>query len=212
MLRLSTALPLLFNLPTLSTGLFPSKLIYQAPNGTWLENLVVRPCGSIPVTAFTAPDLYQINPPLPNPTASLLHTLPDGLATLGITETVSDDYFLVLSNVSLSKVIATLGTQRIYRVKFPSPETQPEISLAASLSDAVLLNGLTTLNPTTHLAADARKGVVWSIDTVTGTSRIVLLDPLMAPTAPAMLGINGLNVRNEKPSTSTTPTRTSSPK
>lgn len=199
-MRLISALPVFSTLLTLTTALFPAKLIYEFPKGTWLENLVVRPCGSILITTLTGPDLYQINPLLPNPTASLIHHFPTGLATLGITETFPDEFYLILSNVTLPKVIVTPGTQRIYRIKFPFPTAQPEISLAASLPDAILLNGLTTLNPFTLLAADSRKGVVWAINTLTGTSKIVISDPLMLPTAAPgpMLGINGLKVRNGK--------------
>jgi len=191
-MRLLSTLPIISTLLTPTTALLPTKFIYEFPKATWIENLAVRPCGSTLLTTLTGPDLYQIDAllPNPNPTPSLIHHFPESLATLGITETLPDEFFVILSNLTLPKVIVTPGTQRIYRVKFSFPGTQPDITLAATLPDAVLLNGLTTLNPFTLLAADSRKGVVWSINTRTGASEIVISDPLMRPTtAPGpMLG------------------------
>lgn len=69
------------------------------------------------------------------------------------------------------------------------------MTLAATLADAVTLNGITTLNPTTVLSADSTKGVVWATNVLTGVLRVVISDPLMASVG-GRLGVNGIKVFN----------------
>lgn len=193
-MQLTRPIFLLPLLPALITALAPTHLVYEAPKGTWFENLAVRACGSILLTTTTSPDLWLINPFSPNPTPNLLHQFTPGLETLGITETTPDTFQVVVAN-------ATLKTNTIHTVSFPPSSDIPQTHLAATISEAGLLNGLVTLNPTTILAADSLKGVVWAVDTPTGASRIVLSDPLMAPvTTPTtdpnhIIGINGIKLR-----------------
>ncbi|KAL2047341.1 hypothetical protein N7G274_001362 [Stereocaulon virgatum] len=183
-------LPLL--LP-ITKALFPTNLVYEFPNGTWVENLAVRPCGSILLTIATSPDLYLIDPLSPSPEPVHLHHFDSASGLLGITETSPDTFHLIAANFTSTAV--TPGSNHIFTVALETGSDTSHISLAATLPEALLLNGLTTLNPTTILAADSPKGVVWAINVVTGDSRIVLNDTLMAPT-PALptIGINGLKV------------------
>ena len=176
-------------------ALDPTRLVYQFPNGTWIENLAVRPSGSLLLTIITSPDLYLINPLARDPKPQLVHHFSSSLWLTGITETYSDTYYLIGANATYQNISPTPGSNRIYRVYFPQPSSPPEISLTAIVKHAVFLNGLTTLNPTTLLAADSTLGVVWAIDTTTGASRIVIQDPLMAPTPEVpKLGINGIKL------------------
>ena len=179
-------------LPALTTALAPTRLVYEASIGTFLENLAVRACGSIVLTTTTSSDLWLINPFTPTPTPSLLHTFPSGLGTFGISETSFDTFQVVVAN-------ATRNINHIYSISFPPDSDIPQINLTATVSEAGFLNGLATLNATTILAADSAKGIVWAIDTLTGGSRIVLSDPLMAPlTTPTpahTIGINGIRLR-----------------
>lgn len=183
-------LPLL--LP-ITQALAPTHLVYEFPKGTFVENLAVRRCGSILLTIVTAPDLYLIDPLSPSPKPVLLHHFDSANGLLGITETTPDTFHLVTANGS--SLTVTPGSNSIFTVAFDNGSDTPRISLAATLPEALFLNGLTTLNPTTILAADSQKGVVWAINVVTGDSRIVLNDTLMAPTLPlSIIGINGLKL------------------
>ena len=178
-----------------SLALDPTRLVYQFPNGTWIENLAVRPSGSLLLTLITTPDLYLIDPLVPNPRPRLIHHFSSSLWLLGITEANPDTYYLIGANGTYENLSPTPGSNRIYRVHFHRPPGPPEISVAAVVKDAVFLNGLITLNPTTLLASDSTLGVVWAIDITTGASRVVIQDPLMAPTAELpKLGINGLRL------------------
>lgn len=193
----STLAYLLCAIIPFNLALDPTRLVYQFPKGTWVENLFVRPSGSLLLTLITTPDLYLIDPLASDPNPQLVHRFSSSLWLTGITETNPDTYYLIGANATYANLSPTPGSNRIYRVHFPpdEPSSPPDISVAAVVPDAVFLNGLITLNPTTLLASDSTLGVVWAIDVTTGASRIVLRDPLMAP-APAIpkLGINGIRL------------------
>ena len=178
-----------------SVALDPTRLVYQFPKGTWIENLIVRPSGSLLLTLITTPDLYLIDPLAQDPKPQLVHTFSSSLWLTGITETEPDTYYLIGANSTYETISPTPGSNRIYRVYFREPSGPPEINVAAVVKDAVFLNGLIALSPTTLLASDSTLGVVWAIDTATGASRIVIQDPLMAPT-PAIpkIGVNGIRL------------------
>lgn len=192
---------LLMPLP-FSIALAPTRQVYRFSRDTFLENIAVRPSGSLLVTVATAPDLYLVNPSDPVPQPVLVHRFSEALATLGITETSPDTFYLTVVNATLSHIIPSPKSTRIYRVSFPRPdEAVADVRLVATVLDAGLLNGLTPLDVNTILAADSSKGAVHAIDVASGTSRMVLQDPLMAPlanfTGPGFnLGINGVHVRD----------------
>lgn len=187
-------LPIL-SLIHLTVALLPSRQLYEFPLGTWVENLAVRSTGDILATLLTAPELYLVNP-FSNPvTSTLIHTFTSGLWTAGITETTPDTFYVIVANGTFPTGIPPApGSNRLFKVHFQYPGSQqPDVSLAATLADAVTLNGLTTLNPTTVLSGDSTKGVVWATNVYTGVSRIAISDPLMTPIG-TQLGINGIKV------------------
>ena len=179
----------------ISLALDPTRLVYQFPNHTWVENLAVRPNGSLLLTIATSPDLYLINPLNSDPKPHLIHHFSSSLWLSGITETDPNTYYVVGANATIQTPPPTPGSNLIYRVHFPQNFSSPEISVAAAVKNAIWLNGLITLNPTTLLASDSTLGAVWAIDITTGVSRIVIRDSLMAP-APAfpLVGVNGIRL------------------
>ena len=195
-------LPLLF---TFTTALYPTKQIYQFPIGTWLENLAIRPCGSILLTSLTSPSIYQINP-FTNPVQeTLIHNFTDATWTLGITQTTPDTFYVIVANGTLQTVSVVPGSNRLYRVSFPqpfphNPNPPVEVSLAATLPDAGLLNGATTFTDTKILTADSHRGLIWLTNILTGDSYPAYSDPLMLPTGPPGLGINGIKLLSNPPS------------
>ena len=180
-----------------SLALFPTRLVYEFPKGTKLENLCVRSSGSLLLTSTSTQNFYLIDPLVPDPQPELLYTFPPSTQLLGITETDSETYYVIAADGTNTSFLATPGSHRIYRVHFPGPVSLPEVRVAAVIKDAQRLNGLVTLNPTTLLASDSVLGVIWAIDVATGASRIVIKDPLMSPpsainTVP--FGINGIRL------------------
>ena len=186
--------------PLLCVALSPTKLIYQAPNGTWLENLAVRSSGSVLITSLTAPNVYFVDPHAPSPGSILVHSFTEAWVTGGITETTPDTFYVAVANFSISALVpAAPGSVRLFRISFPNPHSpaNAQISLAATLPDALLVNGITTLNSTTILAADTLKGVVWAVDVVSGSSSIAISDPLLThPAGSPIPGLNGLKILN----------------
>ena len=105
-----------------SIALAPTRQIYRFSRDTFLENIAVRPSGSLLVTVGTAPDLYLFNPSDPIPQPVLVHKFSGALATLGITETIPDTFYLTAVNATLSHIIPSPKSARIYRVSFPRPD------------------------------------------------------------------------------------------
>ena len=191
------SLCLLLAYPLLCVALLPTKLIYEYPNGTWCENLAVRPAGSILITSLTAPDVWLIDPHVPAPESRLIHRFTDAWVTGGITETTPDTFYVAVANFSISNMApAPSGSVRIFRISFPDPNSPfgARVSLAATLWDALLVNGLTTFNTTHVLAADTLKGVVWAVNVLTGDSSVLISDPLMAHEEGPYPGLNGLKI------------------
>ena len=192
---LSILISLLGAIIPCSLALDPTRLVYQFPNNTWIENLVVRPSGSLLLTLVTTPDLYLLNPFASDPIPQLIHRFSSNLWLHGITELNPETYYVNGANATYTNPSPTPGSNIIYRVHFPGSTSPPEISVTSVVKDAVFLNGLIKLNPTTLLCADSTLGVVWAIDTTTGASRIVIRDPLMAVTAAnKLVGINGIRL------------------
>ena len=179
-----------------ASAAYLSQAIWQAPNGTWLENLAVRADGSILATVLTKPELWLVQPDPSNPNAQLIHSFDAHTGLTGITETFPNTFEVVASNFTMVPPACIAGSSRIYRVSFPrnNNDTKPKVSLTShSPHDIGLPNGLLRLNKHTLLLADSIKGVIWAIDTITRTSRIVIQDPLLRPMN-GSLGVNGLKL------------------
>ena len=179
----------------------PTKVIYEYPNDTWCENLAVRASGSILITSLSAPDVWLVDPNAPNPQSTLVHSFSDAWVTGGITETTPDIFYVAVANITYKKLEQSpTGSVRIFRLAFPDPVSAlgVQVSLAATLDDAELINGITTFNTTHVLAADTLGGVVWAVNVLTGDSSILISDPLMThgdPDSP-MPGLNGLKIHD----------------
>jgi len=189
MLFLSAAL-------ALCADLDPTILVYEFPRGVWLENLAVRPCGSILLTTLTKPDLYMVDPLKSQPQPKLLHTFSSTTWLTGITETTPDTFYVSAANGSLKTLEIAPGSNRLFRVSFP-PNKDPNFSSAATVTDAKFINGITRFSNDIVLAADSQTGVVWAVNVATGVSRIAVNDPLLANVpGPPPIGVNGIKIRN----------------
>ena len=179
----------------LVSALYPTELIYQFPNGTWVENLAVRPDGSILTTIVTSPELYLIQPSSANPNPKLVHHFDGSTSLLGITETAPNAYQVVVANRTTDPIQVTPGSSSLWRVSFSAAYGhKATVSLTARLPTAGFPNGLVTLNETRVLLADSTRGVIWAIDTDTGASEVAITDPLLAPTKELSTGVNGIKI------------------
>ena len=123
---------------------FPTRLVYQFPNGSRAENIAVRPNGDLLITRVDVPEIYLINPSSASPNATLLHRFSDKLSTSGIAETAPDTFAVITGNSSLQAGVFTPvpGSFSIYSISFPSASSPTaNISKITDLSTPVFPNG-----------------------------------------------------------------------
>ena len=176
----------------LCAALYPTNLIYQFPNGTFVENLAVRPDGSILLSFITAPELYLLQPSSTKPDPRLLYRFDNATSTLGITEVSRDTFIVAVTNIS-GPAQGVPGSSNLWRVSFPKPKSTPKIALAAKIPNVVTPNGLVTLNKHKILLADSAKGLVFVVDVDTGVSSVAITDPLFANNG-RPISVNGLKI------------------
>ncbi|KAG8531955.1 uncharacterized protein KY384_003591 [Bacidia gigantensis] len=178
-----------------SADKYPTELVYEAPNGTWLENLAVRADGSILATVLTSPDLLLIQPDPKNPAPKLIASFPPTLPFWELQKLPRTP----ATNFTSATVSGVLGSGNIYRVDLPRHPHHPNgpvhVSLTSHLPDDTgLPNGLLSLNNQTLLLAESNNGTILAINTVTGASTVAINDPLLLPANGNPIGINGLKL------------------
>lgn len=189
-----------------------ARTIWQASSiPTWIENLAFRPSnGDILFGLVTEPSLYQLEDPLNQATAKLLHEFPDVTSVLGMSEIADDVFAVVVGNFSTTTVTATKGSFSLWKVDFANKNfgdgESPEISKITDIPEAMFLNGLTRAESDRHhkhkeqlaavLIADSVLGAVWKVNTNTGDHEKVISLPEMLPPTNASLdiGINGIAI------------------
>ncbi|KAF4170820.1 hypothetical protein CNMCM8694_004091 [Aspergillus lentulus] len=188
-------------LPTVPATTPPSiSTVFQfTRNGTWLENLAVRPNGNLLATRLDTPELWLIDPANTNPAeaGSLFYTFPDATSLLGITEIDRDVYAVIAGNFSISTVTSTPGSYAIWRLD--ASGRAPSASILARIPEAEFPNGITRFGQNLLLITDSAKGVIWRLDMRSGAYAQALSDPSMLPAAgqPYAVGVNGIDVRGK---------------
>ncbi|MBE7181550.1 MAG: hypothetical protein INR71_10145, partial [Terriglobus roseus] len=127
--------------------------IFQFPdNGSWIENLAVRPNGHILVTRIDVPELWSVDPSAG--TASLVHDFagPGVTSLLGIAAVRRDVYAVVGANQSAAFAgersagfVFTVGMRR----------GAPKVKTAARVQRSGFLNGIAHLAGLNVLVADS---------------------------------------------------------
>jgi hypothetical protein len=178
--------------------------IYQFPNETWIENLAVRPNGNILATLLSSPEVWEIDPSWED-SAKLVYRFPSALSALGIAEVQPDIFVVAVGNITLPAIAPVSGSYSAWKIDMRHRHRKqhaqpPVVSKIADILQAHFLNGLCNLPnaPHTVLLADSARGVIYALNTQTGTSRIYLEDPAFKPNTSIAVksGINGLHVRD----------------
>ncbi|KAF7541332.1 hypothetical protein G7054_g721 [Neopestalotiopsis clavispora] len=159
-----------------------------------IENSALRSNGQLLLTTFDNGSLYTLDTLAASPQAQLVAKLPGATAIGGIAAIGTDKYAIVggiRGNYSYTN-------ETIYTVDFGANCSSPVIEVVATVPDAIMLNGLASLPAYPHviLATDSRKGAVFRIDTIAGTSELAFEDDLFnfPANATTPLGINGIKV------------------
>ncbi|KAF7588513.1 hypothetical protein BBP40_005650 [Aspergillus hancockii] len=167
-------------------------------NGTWFENIAVRPNGDILATRLDVPEVWTINPANPNAkeAGSLLYDFPEATGLLGITPIDKDVYAVVTGNFSITTVTTTPGSYVIWSLDLSGKGRQPAAKVLSRLPDAEFLNGIVKFGKSLLLVTDSAKGVIWRVDLTTGKYSQALSDPTMLPASgqPNAVGVNGIDV------------------
>lgn len=181
--------------PTPST---PSiRKIFTFPINSFTENILARSNSHLLLTTLTSPDLYIVNPTIASPTASVIHSFPNGTGISGITEYAPDKFALITGIWDLANTRAT--NLSIWTVNLAS--RTPIVHFVTGVQNTTVLNGLASIpeNPDLVFAADSAAGAVWKINLLTGSHSIVVSSSLLLPInnqQGSNLGINGLKGTN----------------
>jgi hypothetical protein len=132
---------------------YPTTLIHEFPNPTWLENIAVRHNGQILTTSISTSVLYQVDPsqeqqPIP------VATVPRSDGLLGIAELEQDVFYVIAGNLSGVTNDALTFSSAVWRIDLrPFRTTQTAtVSRPASVSFVAALSGVLFANTATRLA------------------------------------------------------------
>ena len=187
------------SLPDQGRKALPSiRQLWQFPgNQTWIENIAVRSNGQLLISLFSSPELYQIDPFHPHPTAKLVTTFPQALGILGIVELEEDVFAVTKGNFSSATGTVDPGSFSVWKLDLR--RSPPALSRIADVPDATILNGITTVKRGSPvlLVADSMGGVIWRVDAATGRADVALNTTATQPIAPfpAGFGANGVHTR-----------------
>lgn len=179
--------------------------LFQFPhNGSWVDNITLRPDGSLLLTRLDMPEVWSVN--TTSGDARLAHSFPNATSCFGISEIDHDVFAVVVGNFSTKTYTPTAGSFSVHRLDFNIGDAKdnkriPKLARAshiAALPEAQALNGMTTFTKKSHLVliADSPKGAVWKVNTKTGHYSVALHHPTMTPAKGQALplGINGLKL------------------
>jgi hypothetical protein len=179
------------------------RLLYEYPDGTWLENLAVRASGELLITHIEKPRLDQFNPLQANAEPEVVHTFHSSLALSGIAEIAPDSFAVAVGNFTFEGG-GVRNSWGIWNVNLHKPgETKATVNEIASVPEAVFPDGMcilpTSSTPHNILFGDIRTGVIWHVDTTTGDSKVMINNTLTAFVKDPVFGasgVNGIHIQN----------------
>ena len=160
--------------------------LHEFENGTWIENIAIRPNGQILLSLFDRPEIYLLDAFTPGSKPELLYKFANATRLTGLAEYAPDKFaVLVGARVNNKDVVST------HTLDLSSPLRGMKVNpVGGEIKGVDVLNGLTALSPDSLLASDSFGGQVFLINLKTGESKPVLHDATMMP------GINGIRYRS----------------
>jgi hypothetical protein len=185
---------------TLLLGITQSLFVEESqdfPIGSEVENLVLRPSGSVLVVLNTFPGIYEVETTA-NATPRVVYTFQNAVGTSSIAASSlqPDVYFFISGNFSFQTFSPTPGSYAIHRLSFDEHDKLIAKELA-SLEAISQPNGMISVPGTPYvLIADTRAGFVYRFDTETLELTTYFDDPLLKPdtTTPPIFGVNGIKL------------------
>lgn len=166
------------------------------PLGSEVENLALRPSGSVLATVYTFPQIYEVAS-RPGSTPKLLHVFQNTTGACGITESSTPDVFFVLTgNFSFQSFRPTPGSYAIHRLSFDECG-KPIVKKIAALGTIAQPNGMANVPKTPYvLIADSFGGFVYRFNTKTLQLTTYFDHPLLKPQPVdgIVFGVNGVKL------------------
>ncbi|PVH91034.1 hypothetical protein DM02DRAFT_546593 [Periconia macrospinosa] len=166
------------------------------PLGSEVENLALRPSGSVLATVYTSPHIYEVMHS-PDSTPRLLHVFQNTTGACGIAESSTPDvFFVVTGNFSFQTPGPTPGSYAIHRLAFEKCG-RPIVEEIAALGTIAQPNGMTAVPNTPYvLIADSYGGFVYRFNTETLQLTTYFDHPLLKPqpVAGILFGVNGVKL------------------
>lgn len=157
------------------------------PNGTFLENLSVRPQGEVLFTSYADQTVLRwTGSGSPSPWARLdVHPVAVLPRQRDVILTAHGDSFLAGSSFTMTQQFLILGLDGLVQRRIPAP-------------DARFLNGMVEAGPDMILAADSILGRIWRLTPSTGIVTPWLDGALLGQDSPsARPGVNGLKINGQ---------------
>ncbi|KAH9884619.1 hypothetical protein F4778DRAFT_762888 [Xylariomycetidae sp. FL2044] len=184
-----------------------TRQVYESPDGTFFENIAVRPNGHLLLSSFHEGRMYGLDPNAPgNSSAVVMAQFPNVTALSGIARVGADKYAVTGGVLNQTAMTFAPETVRVFTVDFavcdlggghgPAPVIETVAPISAAPGG---LNGMTALPALPHivLSADSIQGAVYRTDTNTGQVDVAFQDDLLAatdPSSPIPLGVNGIHI------------------
>lgn len=169
------------------------KVIHEFPNGTWIENMAIRPSGSVLAVDMSAPNIYDVSLDGTHE-AKLIHTFSGKTSVSGIAKIEDDNYLVVAGNFTFTPFSSEPGTYSVYHLGISERSGQASISLIGDLPSLTQPNGILAIPNTKYLLiADSILGKVYRYDTTTRELTVYLDHPLLKPAGTNLqAGVNGI--------------------
>lgn len=177
----------------------PTIKLTDFPNGTWVENLNLRPDGTVLATFYQPSARIVLYDPSSN-TVQTVTALSDQHTGTGPVIQIGEEgiYYYAASIHGASVTTFEPGTAGIWRVNvtsFSEGDGDPVPStLIANVTGSIACNGGTGLAGTNLMfISDSQASVIWRIDTLTGEVDVAANDTLLRNTTAEGLGVNGIH-------------------
>ncbi|KJZ77924.1 hypothetical protein HIM_02561 [Hirsutella minnesotensis 3608] len=185
-----------------------SKVLYQFPTTSWIENIAVRRNGNLLVTQ-NAPEaaLFTLQRPWSQtPSVKILQKFPSVTGLLGIAEP-SPDLFVVVGCNSTMPGQPVNGTAETWLVDFRGSgggyggyggSGGPSVKQIARHPNMAFPNGMAALPGVNDivLISDSALGLIWRLEIKSGKTKVAVRLSEMAPypDSPLQIGVNGIKV------------------
>lgn len=176
-----------------------TRLVYQFPDPTWIENTAVRSNGELLLTILRPYGaLYLLAEPFDSqPRILLIHNFTSVSGLVGITE-VKHDLFVATGGNFTTSGLSTSGSSCVWTVDFRA--NKPIVKFVTRMPEAGLLNGVERIDKHETgdevLIADSTRGLVLRLDIASGDSSVVFqgVEMTAPPNATFPIGINGIHL------------------